>query len=269
MSLALIAGQGRLPALVVAAARPARVLAMEGSAPDTVAPDTVFPLERLGSVLAGLKADGISRICLAGAVRRPGFDPARLDVATRPLVPRLTDAMVQGDDAALRALMAIFEDAGLTPVAAQDLVPDLCPPPGPLGACAPDDSARSDIARGLDALSIMGAADVGQGCVVARGQVLAVEALPGTDWMLRSMAALRGPGDLACPAPAGGVLVKAAKPGQDRRADLPAIGPETVELAAAAGLCGIAVEAGGVMVLDPPELIRAADAAGLFVVVVA
>ena len=63
-----------------------------------------------------------------------------------------------------------------------------------------------------------------------------------------------------------GVLVKGPKPGQDRRFDLPSIGPRTVETAAAAGLAGIAVEAAGAITADLQAMTRAADAAGLFFV---
>jgi DUF1009 family protein len=102
----------------------------------------------------------------------------------------------------------------------------------------------------------MGAVDIGQSCVVAAGQALAVEALFGTDWMLDSLR-LRPDG-------AGGVLFKAPKPDQDRRVDLPTIGPSTVAGAAAAGLSGIAIEAGGVMVTDRDRTIADCDRLGLF-----
>ncbi len=85
---------------------------------------------------------------------------------------------------------------------------------------------------------LLGAADVGQGCVVQQGLVLAVEAIEGTDAMLLRAGALRRDG-------IGGVLVKLVKPGQDKRADLPTIGPDTVRHAAAAGLRGLAFEGRG------------------------
>ena len=103
----------------------------------------------------------------------------------------------------------------------------------------------------------LGAGDVGQGCVVQQGIVLAVEAIEGTDAMLARAAVLARPGP-------GGVLLKMVKPGQDRRADLPTIGPETVRAAAAAGLRGVAFEAGGTLITDRAGCVAAADAAGLF-----
>ena len=102
-------------------------------------------------------------------------------------------------------------------------------------------------------------ADVGQGCVVQQGIVLAVEAIEGTDAMLTRAATLARPGP-------GGVLLKRVKPGQDRRADLPTIGPATIQAAAAAGLRGIAVEAGGTLLIDRAACIDAANRSGLFLV---
>ena len=102
--------------------------------------------------------------------------------------------------------------------------------------------------------------DIGQAAVVARGYVLAVEAAEGTDAMLRRCGDLNGWGYGA----RQGVLVKRPKPGQDRRFDLPGIGPQTVELAAEAGLAGIAVEAGAVLLAGVDELVDKANAAGLF-----
>jgi DUF1009 family protein len=98
--------------------------------------------------------------------------------------------------------------------------------------------------------------------------VLAIEAAEGTSGLLANVAAMRKNGRLRLPKRAG-VLVKAPKPNQDRRVDLPAIGTETIKEAAAAGLKGIAVEAGGCLIADADALVRAADAAGLFVMGVA
>ena len=108
----------------------------------------------------------------------------------------------------------------------------------------------------------LGALDIGQAVIVQQGHVLGVEAAEGTDRLIERCAGLRLDGE-------GGVLVKIAKPGQERRIDLPTIGTATVAAAAAAGLRGIAVEAGGALVVDPDRLAAAADEAGLFVIAIA
>jgi DUF1009 family protein len=114
-------------------------------------------------------------------------------------------------------------------------------------------------------LRAAGPFDVGQAVVVAGKHVLAVEAIEGTDQMLARVADLRANGRLRALA-GPGVLVKAPKVGQDRRFDLPSIGPQTVEGVARAGLAGIAVLAGAAVIAEPGRLVRAADRANIFVV---
>ncbi|MDH5798520.1 MAG: UDP-2,3-diacylglucosamine diphosphatase LpxI [Paracoccaceae bacterium] len=261
--LALIAGQGRLPQILVARLRaenrPFIVLALEGYEPDLPGVDIRrFRLEHLGTILSDLAGGGVDTVCMAGAVRRPRFDPAAIDAATAPFIPRVLTALQTGDDSALRAVISIFEDVGMTVVSAQEIAPDLLPKSGFLGKVTPTKQDQGDAERGHEVLQILGNADIGQSCVVAAGQVIAVEASPGTDWMLRSLSENPPEGV------GGGVFCKAPKPGQDRRADLPVIGPETVNAASAAGLNGLMIEAGGVMVLDREETITCADATGLF-----
>ncbi|MBY6047382.1 LpxI family protein [Vannielia litorea] len=305
--LALIAGQGLLPSRLVAAlervGRDYRLYALEGFEPEVGdRPVTRFRLEELGSFIAGLVEGGCEAVCLAGAVKRPRIDRARVDPATHGLIVRLAGAMERGDDGTLREIMAIFEEAGLRVEAAHEIAPELLPASGVLTGATPGPGDHADATRAESVVAAMGAADVGQACVVASGQVLAVEAAGGTDWMIRSLmrvpeAVRREEQELLKGAtlferasewvadvkefltasepsrlperdkalPEGGLLYKAPKPGQDRRADLPVIGPATVMLAAEAELRGIVVEAGGVMVLDLETVVAMADAVGLFI----
>jgi DUF1009 family protein len=204
---------------------------------------------------------GVTRVIFAGSVRRPAaLDPALIDPATAELLPRLMAATGQGDDATLRAVIALFEDHGFAVAGMAEVAPGLIPGPGLLcGQTTPRDDR--DAARAATIVAALGAADVGQSAVVQGGLCLAVEALPGTDHMLATVTAL--PAGLR-PASRGGLLYKAPKPGQDRRIDLPALGPDTVRRAAQAGLAGIAWEAGGVLLLDRATARREAEAAGLF-----
>ena len=255
--LALIAGRGGLPKLILQRLKERPLIcALEGYAPDLSGVQS-FRIETLGSFIAMLKERGVTQVCFAGQVQRPALDPTLIDPATMPLVPRMMAALSQGDDAALRIVLTFFEEAGIDIVAAHDLLPDLLPAEGVLTASKPTDTDKKDAARGAELLALLSPADIGQGCVVARGQALAVEAQPGTDFMLSSLSALDRP--------RGGVFVKAPKDGQDRRVDLPTIGPDTVRLAAEAGLSGIAITAGGVQVLEPQLCIASANDAGLFI----
>jgi UDP-2,3-diacylglucosamine hydrolase len=289
--LALIAGQGALPELVLGARPDAVVCELEGFPTGLVSVPRTFRVERLGTLIADLRAAGVTEICLAGRVGRPRLDAGLVDAATLPLLPRMVAALHLGDDAALRTVLDFFEEAGFAVRPAHEIVPEVLPPEGVLTAARPGPGDERDVARAVSAHRAMGAADIGQALVVAEAQVIAVEAQPGTDWMLASLLApgverlptgglfddpfgvaadmFGGPAQVARPRrdpalPKGGLLYKAPKPGQDRRVDLPAIGPGTVRGAAAAGLRGLVVEAGGVMVLDRQTAVREADAAGLF-----
>ena len=251
--LALIAGTGDLPRAVLAALpdRPL-ICALEGFAP-SVTPDLTFRLERLGSFLTTLKARGITRICMVGGVRRPALVFRHFDLATLRLVPTILRGIRQGDDGALRAFIAVLEARGFAVVGAHEVAPDLLPPPGVLTRAQPADGHRDDAVKGEAQIALMGLADLGQACVLRQGQVMAAETESGTDAMLGALTDS-----------AGAILFKAPKPGQDRRADLPVIGLRTAVNAAAAGLAGIVIEEGGVMVLDRAGVIDVLDAQGMF-----
>jgi len=244
---AIIAGDGALPGLL-AAAGPALTVRLHGQPGGTGGADITARLERLGALFADLRAADVTELCLAGAMRRSGFDMTALDPETAALLPGLQAAMGQGDDALLRRIVAIFEAQGFDIRGAHELRPDLVAPEGALhGQPAPE----GDAVRARAVLAALGALDVGQAAVAAAGQILGIETLQGTDAMLDFVAGT-APGS-------GGVLVKRAKPGQDLRVDMPAIGPDTVARCAAAGLSGIELQAGHVLLLDPGA-VRAACA---------
>lgn len=249
---AIIAGTGVLPGLLLEAGS-AHVVAFEGVPVATDGAGRIAArFERLGRLFDDLAGAGVSEVCFAGAMGRPPLDPAALDPVTTALMPRLMQAMARGDDALLRDVAAIFEERGFAVVPAHALRPDLLAAEGCLVG---GDLPERDVARARAVLEALGPLDVGQAAVAGRGQVLGIETLQGTDAMLRFVAET-APGS-------GGVLVKRPKPGQDLRFDMPAIGPGTVEAAARAGLSGIEIAAGGVLMLDPDAVRAACGAAGL------
>lgn len=256
---ALIAGEGSLaPAIAAALDRPL-VYALDHLHPQVEAKP--FRLERLVPFLDELAEQGVTRAVFAGAIRRPRIEPDLFDPRTMAIVPRILMGMQSGDDAALRAVLDVFEEAGIAIASVDQILPGLVPGAGVL-AGEPTPRDQKDAARAAEIVQGLGSLDIGQGAVVAQGLCLAVEALPGTQAMLdfvRLHAGLK-------PDPKGprGVLYKAPKPGQDRRIDLPTIGPDTVRQAAEAGLGGIAWQAGSVILLDREDAIARAEQAGLF-----
>lgn len=265
----VIAGRGALPAHLArtlsARGVPVVLAAMDGTTVENPEnrPLIRFRVEKLGALFKALKTEGVGELVFAGGVQRPKLDPTRFDFKTMTLAARFVPALKAGDDGLLRTVIGIFEAEGFAVRAAHEIAPDLLPPEGVLTRAEPSERDRKDAARAARIVAALAGADVGQGAVVAQGQALAVEALPGTDAMLAWVAGAAG-AVRPDPALGRGVLFKGPKPGQDRRIDLPAIGPATVAGAVAAGLAGIAIEAGGVMILDRDEAVAAADAAGLF-----
>jgi DUF1009 family protein len=214
-------------------------------------------LGALATAFALLREHGVRHLVLAGGVRRPSLLELRPDWRAAKFLARVGYRAL-GDDGLLSAFVKELEQEGFRVVGAHELLEAMMPE-GPLGAVAPDEDAGVDIAHGLRVARALGALDIGQSVVVQQGLVLGVEAIEGTDALLRRCAGLRREGP-------GGVLVKIEKPGQERRADLPTIGPNTVALASEAGLRGIAAQAGATLLLDRDEVVRTADRAGLFVV---
>lgn len=263
-TLGIIAGGGALPGRVAAAARAAGrrvfLLGLEGFAdPAVLAPHPHAFVRMLagGRILETLRAHQCRDIVLVGPVRRPSLLDLRPDAEGARLLARIGRAAFAGDDGLLAAVIRVLGEEGFRVIGAQDVLSQALAPAGLLSRVAPDAVAMADITRGIAVARALGSVDVGHGCVVQQGVVLAVEAAEGTDAMLARCASLARPGR-------GGVLVKLVKPGQDRRIDLPAIGPETVRAAAAAGLRGIAFEAGATLLADRAASLAAADAAGLF-----
>jgi len=269
--LGIVAGRGKLPLRLAeacfSAGREVFVLGIEGETDPAIRrfPHRWIALGAVGAGLQALRESGCDELVLIGPVSRPDFSRLSLDWEGIKLAPKLAVAAARGDDALLSAVVRHVEAQGFRILGVDDVMVDLRAPLGPVGRHVPSPAAEADIARADEVVRALGVHDVGQGAVVCDGLVLAVEAVEGTDAMLRRCAEL--PAELrGRPEARRGVLLKRAKPGQDRRVDLPTIGPTTVELAATAGLLGIAVEAGGTLVLERAEVARLADQLGLFVV---
>lgn len=262
--LGILAGGGPLPRRLVEACRDRGrdvfVVAFEGQTDrETVSQGVEHVWTRLGAAGTAIKAlrqAGCRELVMAGPISRPSLGSLRPDLTTAKFVARVAPRAL-GDDGLLRAVIATLETEGFIIRGLHEVLPDILARAGVMGRHAPDDVARRDIERGLSVARALGREDVGQAVVVQQGIVLGVEAVEGTDSLLRRCA------DLARPGP-GGVLVKIKKPGQDERADLPTIGTRTVEGAAQAGLRGIAVGAGQTIVVDPEATVAAADRANLF-----
>jgi UDP-2,3-diacylglucosamine hydrolase len=264
--LGILAGGGELPRRLAQACRASgrsyHLIAFQGEA-DAASlagePHDWTELAQVGRTLGLLRDRGCEDVVLAGRVRRPALRSLVPDARGALLMAKLLPRMMLGDDGLLRVVVGELEGEGFHVVGAESIIGGLLMPLGQLGRIAPDEGAQADIVRGRAVALALGAADVGQAVIVQQGIVLGVEAIEGTDALIDRCRGLHRPGP-------GGVLVKLRKPDQDRRVDLPAIGPDTVRHATAGGLVGIAAEAGGTLLIDREAATAAADAAGLFLI---
>ena len=270
--LALICGGGSMPLAVAQSVtgrgRAVVLFPLRGAA-DAAAVER-FPhhwvyIGQIGKFMRLARAAGCRDVVFIGSLVRPSLWQVRPDLKGLQLMPRVIAAYRGGDNHLLSGMGKILEQDGFHLLGAHEVAPEILVPEGALGRAQASPRDRDDIAIGFDCLHAIGPFDVGQAAVVAGKHVLAVEAAEGTDQMLARIAEMRANGRLRA-ASTGGVLVKAAKPGQDRRFDLPSIGPRTVDGAVRAGLAGIAVLAEETIIAEPELVIAKADQANIFVV---
>jgi DUF1009 family protein len=260
--IGILAGGGTLPVLIRDACRRTHqayhVVVFDGQGDPAVFADDSHAVIRLGAAgaaIKSLKSAGCDTLVLAGTIRRPGMKELRPDWWGVKFFAK-SGAAALGDDGLLTALIRALEKEGFDVIGAEDLIPEQLMPKGLIGNVKPTAAQVKDITTAIRAAKDLGARDIGQAAVVRAGEIIAEEDAAGTDAMLRKLAEHGN---------TGGVLAKTLKPGQERRADLPTAGSETVRNAAAAGLDGIVIEAGNAFLIDRDGTARAADAAGLFV----
>ncbi len=269
--IGIIAGGGRLPFAVadslIAQGRKPVLFALRGFCD----PAQVggfhhhwISIGQFGALKKLLRAERCETLVFIGSLVRPALSEIRLDLGTLQVMPSVIRAYRGGDDHLLTRIGGIFEQHGFRLVGIRDVAPDVLMPEGTLTRLRPDAQALADIAKGREVVAALSAFDIGQGCVVIDGHVVAVEGIEGTDAMLARVARLRDDGVIRAGA-GHGVLVKAAKRGQDLRFDLPTIGPDTVKETLAAHLSGVAIVAGNAIVAEPQAMIAAADKASLFI----
>ncbi len=270
--LAIICGGGSLPLTVAESVtkrgRPVVLFLLHGAADVTMAerfPHHWMYIGQLGRFFRLARAEGCREVVFIGALVRPSIWQVHPDLKGLTFLLQVLAAYRGGDNHLLSGMGQLLEQQGFTLRGAHEVAPEILVPQGALGSRQPSQRDRADIDLGLDYLRATGSFDVGQAVVVAGKHVLAVEAAEGTDQMLARIVEMRANGRVRAAA-GSGVLVKAPKHGQDKRFDLPSIGPRTVEEVVRAGLAGIAVTAGSTIVAEPERLIAAADRANIFVI---
>jgi UDP-2,3-diacylglucosamine hydrolase len=264
-NLGIIAGGGTLPRRIAEAHANAGggvfIIAFIGITPDETVDGIDHAWVKLGRIQDTMDAmigAGVEDVVMAGPIKRPSLSSLDLDGRGAKLIFQ-AGRKAFGDDGLLSVIVKDIESDGLRVIAVDDVLGGVLAPAGPIVGPDPDDAARSDIERGIQVLRHLGPVDVGQSIAVQEGLVLAIEAVEGTDAMIARAGPLRRDGP-------GPILVKISKPGQERRADMPTIGPDTIRNARAAGFRGVAIEAGATLLLDV-DVVRGVAGEGDFFVV--
>lgn len=217
----------------------------------------------VGEILRHLKDNKVTHIVMAGSMHRPSWSELKLDWKGTQWFAKMGLAKMglkaSGDDGLLTSIVGLLKLEGFEVISATEILDDLLAPEGVMGCHHPEKADWQDIMKGKEMARLLGTGDIGQAVVVQQGLVLGVEAIEGTEALLSRCGKLRREGR-------GGVLVKMAKPHQNRAVDLPTIGVATIHQAEAAGLRGVAVEAGSTQIIDQKAVVQAADAAGLYLV---
>lgn len=258
---AILAGGGTLPEKVYQACkeqgRNPYVIGFNGQASPDFA-DMMVNIGAAGKIIKSLHKHEIRDVIFVGDINRPSLASLKPDFRGAKILTKVGFKSL-GDDALLKLITNELEGEGFRVIGAHEVLQDVLAPKGVWTKAEPDAQAKADIERGMEVAKLIGSADIGQAVIVQQGVILAVEAAEGTDEMLKRAAALKKEG-------AGGVLVKIRKPQQDKRLDLPTVGPQTIENAGDAGLRGVAILADETLIVDRDKMIELADNKGLFIV---
>lgn len=268
--LAIIAGNGRLPLQIAeslkARSQPVFIIGIRGEADPAIEnyPHEWCGWEQVGHIFKSFRQREISRIVLAGGViGRPELKLHKMDWGALRTLPGLLAALLGGDNQILTGVISAIEKRGFSVCNVAELLPEMTVHAGANSTAKPKSKQLKQVAEGYAVAKTMGQHDIGQACVIVGSRAVAVEGVEGTDSMLARVAEMRKIGRL--PQRRGGVLVKAVKPGQDERADLPAIGPATIMSVHEAGLLGIGVEAGKTLIIDIEQTRQLANQHGVFI----
>lgn len=262
LKIGIIAGGGNAPQELIKAcqkaARPFYVIGLTGQADAGLPVDVTLDFGAFGAFKKNCAAQGVKEVVMIGHVRRPSMSELKPDLLGVKALAKI-GLNVNGDDSLLTAVADVIQsECGVCVVGAHDIAPEILMPKGVLTKAQPDQQARKDMARALEVARGLGALDVGQAAIVQQGVVLGVEAIEGTDALIKRCGELKRAGG-------GGVLVKCSKPQQDPRFDLPTLGAQTIQNLADAGLAGVAMEAGASLFLDRKTTVLTADEKGLFI----
>lgn len=269
-TIAIIAGKGSLPRTltqgIIAQNKRPFLIGLGGQYEEWIKEHNhaTFEWGEMGKLFTTFKNNNISKLVMVGSMVRPKLNPLNFDLAGFLVLPQIVVNMIGGDNSMLSGFINMFAKRGITVIGAHEIMPELLTKPGIISGGKIPDKSRKNILHGIKACKRLGELDIGQASIAVGGRVVALEGIEGTDAMIDRVTDLRINGKLMEKGRYG-VLVKSMKPDQDMRVDLPAIGPQTVQQVAEAGLRGIAIEAGHSIILEPEHTLEQAQQKDIFI----
>lgn len=258
--IGIVAGGGILPHELTAELTknntPFFVATIKGETTNQFDPSNSSPFTwgEIGKIIKYFKTNNCKELVLLGHItKRPEFSSIIGDTGTMRLLPKIIAAMTGGDDSLLGKVIKLIEGEGFTVLNIESIAPELFLPQGQFAGPRFPKKLTPERNQALLALRDMAQHDIGQALVIENGRIIAVEGAEGTDAMLERVKHLRASKRIAEKGK-NGFLVKMSKAGQDRRVDLPTIGPNTVLNVASAGLVGIVGEAGAVLLAERDKI---------------
>ncbi len=265
--LAIIAGRGDLPKMIIKKCqeqgREFLIVLIKGE-PSNVDfigfEHHIIGFGEISKILNILKTNQIKELVFAGGVTKPSMSGMKVDGKGAILLSKILGNKLFGDDNLLSTIINFFEKESFKIIGADQIVDDLLAAKGVLGSVKPTDQMQKDIEIGQNALAAMSALDIGQAIVVQQKQIVGVEAIEGTDALIKRCQ------DLQFKQGSKAVLVKMKKHNQNTKIDLPALGIETIQNLSKSGFAGVAVQAKFCLIINQKEVIKLADELGLFVI---
>ncbi len=216
----------------------------------------------IGKAVEAMRANGVERIVFVGSLAKPDFLSLKVDMMGAKLLAQITKNKLFGDNNVLSTITKFLETHCFEVVGVNEILVDLVANSGIYTRLKPAEDEFNDIKIANNILDHLAEYDIGQGLVIENKVILAIEAIEGTDEMVKRCSSLKRVAEKA------GILVKRAKLGQELRIDLPTIGLATIKQVFEAGLKGVAVQANKTIFLDREMVIEFADEHDLFIVVV-
>lgn len=221
-------------------------------------PTTIVSILEIGGMLRALRANGAREMVIAGHAGRPDLRTWAIDWGFLRHFPTILSLTRGGDDRVMRRIAEFFERNRMTVRGISEVAPELLTPFGTLSGTS-SDAVRTAAKRGLDLVLALGQFDLGQAVCLDGEHISAIEGAEGTNGLIARLRTATSKGAVR-------TLVKAAKPEQDLRLDLPTIGPETIDKCAEAGVTTVAVEAGRSLIVEREETMAKAAAVGITIV---